>query len=288
MNILTYHLDKRNNIVYRNVSTNLKKDTKLQIEKKIKLDEIAIERIDSLPDRPTIIFLHDSLGCIKLWRDFPEKLGKLTNCNILIYDRQGYGASCSFSYSKRDNHYMEQEADLLNELLDFWQIDKAFLFGHSDGGSIALIVAGKYPKKIQGIITEGAHIFVEDATINGIEEAIKLYKTTDLKNKLEKYHGNKADEMFWAWASTWTSNEFRNWNIEKFLPKIECCSLIIQGEEDEYGTLKQVENIIVKTDRRSKRLVIPNVKHTPHKQVPELILQKSSEFINQIVNENRS
>ncbi|MDT0538573.1 alpha/beta hydrolase [Croceitalea sp. P059] len=254
----------------------------MQKEIKIKLEEIAIKRTDGFPDRPTIIFLHDSLGCIKLWRDFPEKIGELTKCNILVYDRQGYGKSCPFSYSKRDNYYMEQEADLLNELLSFWQIDKAILFGHSDGGSIALIAAGKYPDKIQGIITEGAHIFVEDITIKGIEEAIKLYKTTDLKTKLDKYHGNKTDEMFWAWASTWTSDQFRNWNIEGFLPKIKCHILIIQGEEDEYGTLKQVENIITQINGKSNQLVIPSVKHTPHKEVSELILQKASEFINGI------
>ncbi|NJB69620.1 pimeloyl-ACP methyl ester carboxylesterase [Saonia flava] len=252
----------------------------MQTKTKIKLDEITIKRTDRFPGRPTIIFLHDSLGCIELWRGFPEKIGELTKCNILVYDRQGYGKSCAFSYSKRDYYYMEQEADLLNELLDFWQLDKAILFGHSDGGSIALITAGKYPNKIRGVITEGAHIFVEDITINGIEEAIKLYKTTNLKTKLEKYHGSKTDEMFWAWASTWTTDEFRNWNIEGFLPKITCPSLIIQGEEDEYGTLKQVENIITQTNGQSTQLVIPNVKHTPHKEVPELILQKASEFIN--------
>ena len=255
---------------------------KIQIETKIKLDEIAIVRTKKFTHRPTIIFLHDSLGCLKLWRDFPEKLGELTKCNILIYDRQGYGESCSFSYSKRNNYYIEQEADLLNKLLDFWKIDKAILFGHSDGGSIALITAGKYPEKIQGIITEGAHIFVEEVTIKGIEEAINLYKTTNLKTRLEKYHGSKTDKMFWAWAYTWTTNEFKNWNIEGFLPKIECRSLIIQGKDDEYGTLKQVETIIMQTNGQSTQLVIPNVKHTPHKEVPELILHKASKFIKKI------
>jgi len=255
----------------------------LQTETKIKLNEIAIKRTDQFADRPTIIFLHDSLGCIKLWRDFPEKIGKLTKCNILVYDRQGYGQSCPFTYSKRDNYYMEKEADLLSELLDYWNIDKAILFGHSDGGSIALITAGKYPEKIQGVITEGAHIFVEDVTINGIEEAIQLYRKTDLKTKLEKYHGNKTDEMFWAWASTWTTDEFRNWNIEKLLAKIQCRSLIIQGEEDEYGTLKQVKHIISQTKGQSCQMIIPKVKHTPHKEVPEMILEKTSEFINQII-----
>jgi len=249
---------------------------------KISNCEIAVSRIEIYPGRPTIIFLHDSLGCIQLWRDFPKKLGKLTNCNVLIYDRQGYGRSCPFSYAKRDNYYMEQEADFLDKLIDYWNIDNSMLFGHSDGGSIALIAAAKYPAKIRGVIIEGAHIFVERLTIAGIEAAIKLYQTTDLKAKLEKYHGSKTDTMFWAWASTWKSEEFKTWNIENFLPSIQCSSLIIQGEDDEYGTLKQVERIITQIGGQSLQLIISNVKHTPHKEVPELILKKASEFINQL------
>lgn len=250
----------------------------MQTKTKLKLSEIAVKRIDRYPNRPTIIFLHDSLGCIELWRDFPEKLGELTECNVLIYDRQGYGQSCAFSYAQRDLYYMELEADILSELLEYWNIEEAILFGHSDGGSIALIAAGKYPSRIKGIITEGAHIFVEDVTINGIEEAKKLYKTTDLKTKLEKYHGAKTEDMFWAWAATWTTNEFKHWNIEKFLPYIQCSALIIQGEQDEYGTLKQVEDLISQT-QNAIPYIIPDVKHTPHKEVPDLISEKTKAFI---------
>lgn len=251
--------------------------------KEIKYNEIAIKRVDKFKNRPTIIFLHDSLGCIKLWRDFPEKLGELTKCNILVYDRQGYGESCTFSYTKRNKNYMEQEADLLNKLMVFWQIDKAILFGHSDGASISLIMAGKYPEKVIGVIAEGAHVFVEKTTIEGIEEAIKLYKTTNLKVKLEKYHGNKTEDMFWAWASTWTIKDFKNWNIETFLPKIKCNTLIIQGEDDEYGTLKQVEKIVNQTKGQSEKLIIPNVKHTPHKEVPDIVLKNTRKFIKHII-----
>jgi len=254
----------------------------MQTKNKLSLDEIAIKRFDNYPGRPTIVFLHESLGCIELWRDFPEKLGKLTNCNVLIYDRQGYGKSCGFSYSKRDNYYVELEADILNELLDHWKIDKAILFGHSDGGSITLITAAKYPEKIAGIITEGAHIFVEDISIKGIREATHLYETTDLKTKLEKYHGNKTEEMFWAWAATWTTEEFRPWNIEHFLPSIQCPSLIIQGEADQYGSLKQVENTVSQVSGKTEKYIIPNIGHTPHKECPEKILEKASEFINQL------
>ncbi|MDR2084203.1 MAG: alpha/beta fold hydrolase [Bacteroidales bacterium] len=244
--------------------------------------EIAFKRIDNYPGKPTIIFLHDSWGSINLLRDFPEKLGELTECNVLIYDRQGYGESGPFSYSKRNNDYMELEADILNELLDYWKIDKAILFGHSDGGSISLITAAKYPSKIVGVITEGAHVFVEDITVNGIKDAVKLYQTGNLKSKLEKYHGEKTDSMFWAWADTWTSEEFRTWNIESFLPAIHCDLLVIQGADDEYGTLEQVTKIVTQTSGQASKLIIPNAKHSPHKEVPNLVLEKSAEFIKQL------
>jgi pimeloyl-ACP methyl ester carboxylesterase len=174
---------------------------------------------------------------------------------------------------------MEKEADLLHALLGHWGIEKAILFGHSDGGSISLITAAKYSEKILGLITEGAHIFVEDLTVKGIREAIDLYKTTDLKKKLEKYHGNKTDAMFWAWAETWTNAMFRIWNIEHFLPSIKCPALIIQGEDDEYGTLRQVERIVLPMKGLAKSLVVPNIKHTPHKEAPELILEEAHAFI---------
>lgn len=243
--------------------------------------EIHTKRSNNFPGKPTIVFLHDSLGCIELWRDFPQKLGELAQCNVLIYDRQGYGRSCPFS-SKRDNSYVEREADILNELLGYWKIDSAILFGHSDGGSITLITAAKYPKGITGIITEGAHIFVEEITVSGIKEAIRLYETTDLKTKLQKYHGDNTEDMFWAWAEIWTTEKFRSWNIGHFLPQIQCPALIIQGEADEYGSLKQVEDTITQISGNTEKYTIPHIGHTPHKECPELILHKAAEFISRL------
>ncbi|MCH2214781.1 MAG: alpha/beta hydrolase [Flavobacteriales bacterium] len=242
-------------------------------------DKIAVKKSGRNPTLPTIVFLHDSLGCIELWRDFPEKLGTLSACNVISYDRRGYGKSHPFAEKQRSKGYMELEADVLINLLDNWQLETAILFGHSDGGSIALIAAGKYPDRISAVITEGAHIFVEDITIRGIRKAIELYKTSGLKSKLTKYHGDKTDELFWAWASTWTKDEFRSWNIESFLPSISCPCLIIQGENDEYGSIDQVEGIIRGTLGYAEKFLIPNVKHTPHKEVPDLILSKSKKFL---------
>ena len=119
----------------------------MKLSHNLNLEEIHVKRIDEFPNRPTIVYLHDSLGCVELWRDFPEQLGIVTKCNSIIYDRQGYGKSCPFSYSKRNKDYMELEADLLMDLLDHWGIHQPILFGHSDGGSIALIAAGKYPSQ---------------------------------------------------------------------------------------------------------------------------------------------
>jgi len=246
-------------------------------------DDLAVCQINTYPGRPTIIFLHDSLGCIKLWRDFPEKLGKLTECNVFIYDRYGYGGSAAFLKQERDNLYMEEEADLLVELVEEYKLHKPILFGHSDGGSIALIASGKYPGKFKAAITEGAHVFVEEETLKGINASIVLYGTTDLKSKLEKYHGTKTEAMFWAWAKTWNTPEFKNWNIEKFLSAIRCPLLVIQGDEDEYGTEKQVDSIIGQVSGKAVKLFLPGIKHTPHKECPVLILEKSSEFINKWV-----
>lgn len=248
------------------------------------LTQIVVKRIDAFPGKPTIVFLHDSLGCIDLWRDFPERVGEMTSCNVLIYDRQGYGKSCGFTNPVRNNHYLEVEAEVLNQLLEFWNIDQPILFGHSDGGSIALLTAAKYPSKIKAIITEGAHVFVEDVTIKGIKEAIHHYETTDLKTKLEKYHAKNTEAMFWAWAKTWTTEEFSSWNIEQFLFDIQCPSLIIQGEKDEYGTLKQVESIVEKVSSTSEKFIIPNIGHTPHKETPEVVLKKVKLFVESLIN----
>lgn len=246
--------------------------------------KIRVLKQNNFTNNTTIIFLHDSLGCIDLWRDFPQKLAEATQCNILIYDRQGYGKSDPFTSMNREHNYMELEADFLYKLMDKMEITKAILFGHSDGGTIALLTASKYPEKILGIITEGAHIFVEDITLAGIREAVISYEKTNLKSRLEKYHGEKTDSVFKAWSQTWLKESFSNWNIERFLHNITCPCLIIQGEHDEFGSLKQVEGIHNQVSGFSKKLVVSNAGHTPHKEAQEKTIAEVSDFIkNQIL-----
>lgn len=247
----------------------------------ISVDNVAlkVKHVMLAKERPTLVFLHDSLGCTRLWRDFPEALGHATHCNVLVYDRQGYGESPPFAPGDRQPDYLEKEANVLHHLLEQAGIASAILFGHSDGGSIALIAAAKYPAVIKAIITEGAHIFVEQLTLDGIRNAAADYRTTDLGERLQKYHGEKTDALFSAWAKTWFTEVFRHWNIEHFLPAITCPVLVIQGESDEFGTLRQVEGIVSQVGGKAEKLVVPGTGHTPHKDARAIVLQKATEFI---------
>ena len=230
------------------------------------------------PERPTIVFLHDSLGCAALWRDFPNKLGMMVNCNVLVYDRLGYGISDPMPDIPRPVTYMEPEVDTLIELLEKLEIKNPILFGHSDGASIALLATAKYPDRIRAVISEAAHVFVEEITLKGIKDAANAYKTTDLRARLEKYHGSNTDVLFRAWADTWTRSDFRQWNIEHFLPHITCPVLVIQGTKDEFGSMAQVNSIINKVSGTVQKVLIPAAGHTPHKE-PQQTLDTASDFI---------
>ncbi|MCC6691463.1 MAG: alpha/beta hydrolase [Bacteroidia bacterium] len=244
--------------------------------------QLYIDFQKNYENRPTIVFLHDSLGCVQLWRDFPTKLAEATQCNVLAYDRLGYGKSDPMPTHERPINYLELETDILNELLTTFEINNAILFGHSDGGSVSLITANKYPERIKAIIVEAAHIFVEDITLQGIYEAIENYKTTNLPERLQKYHSDKVETIFKAWTETWTRSDYRDWNIEHLLPKITCPLLFIQGESDEYGTLEQVEKTISQVNGKAEKYIIPNVGHTPHKEAVESVLNKVTDYIQRL------
>ncbi len=235
-----------------------------------------------LKDRPTLVFLHDSLGCITLWRDFPQRLAEAVDCGVLSYDRQGYGQSSAFT-STRSSSYLEQEADVLIQVLEELGIRSGIAFGHSDGGSIALIAAAKRPDLFAAVITEGAHVFVEDITVAGIRETQLLYQTTDLKERLRKYHGDKTEDVFSAWADTWLSAPYRSWNMESFLAAVQCPVLVIQGKTDEFGTIAQVDAIVLQVSGPAEKLMVEGKGHSPHRDAANLVLESASRFINSII-----
>ncbi|MGE8511810.1 MAG: alpha/beta fold hydrolase [Chryseobacterium culicis] len=248
----------------------------------VKGKKLYIEHYNPFEGRPTIIFLHDSLGSVQLWRDFPAKLSEAAQCNTLAYDRLGYGKSYPMLTHERPVNYMELEADLLNDVLIEMNLDHVILFGHSDGGTIALITAAKYPEKVKAVICEAGHIFVEDVTLKGVYDAWEAYKTTNLAERLQKYHGDKVEMLFKAWTETWTRDDYRTWNIEYLLKDIKAPLLFIQGEADEYGTLDQMEKTVSQVSGSAEKYIIPAIGHTPHKEVQNLVLQKSEAFIRNI------
>ncbi|KQM47087.1 alpha/beta fold hydrolase [Chryseobacterium sp. Leaf201] len=244
--------------------------------------KLYTEYTNLFKNRPVLVFLHDSLGCTQLWRDFPEQLATAVQCNVLVYDRLGYGKSYPMLTHERENNYMELEADVLDDLLDILGVEEAILFGHSDGGTIALITAARYPEKVKAVICEAGHIFVEDVTVKGVKDSLTAYQTTNLAERLAKYHGDKVEMIVKAWTEIWLSKQFRNWNIESLLKKIKAPLLFIQGEKDEYGTLDQVEKTVSQVSGSAERFIIPEAGHTPHKEMPDVVLQKCAGFINRV------
>jgi pimeloyl-ACP methyl ester carboxylesterase len=230
---------------------------------------------------PTLVFLHDSLGCVETWRDFPERLGRRVGLDTVSYDRQGYGRSSALGPTPRTLEYLEEQATVLFALLHALAIETAVLFGHSDGGSIALIAGSMQPQRVAAVVTEGAHVLVEDVTLAGIRAAQHAFATTDLPERLARYHGDKVHAVAAAWIETWLSPPFRAWNIERYLPAISCPVLAIQGEDDEFGTEAQVRAIV--DGARAESLLIPGIGHTPHREARDTVLDAAAAFITRAV-----
>jgi pimeloyl-ACP methyl ester carboxylesterase len=227
--------------------------------------------------RPTIVMLHEGLGSVALWKHFPQKLASRTGCGVLAYSRYGHGGSDKLM-EKRPVEFMHHEGEVvLPELLDKLGITRPILLGHSDGGSISLILAGKYPERPRALILEAPHVFVEDLSVASIALAKDQYQTTSMRSKLARYHKH-VDETFWGWNDVWLDPQFRLWNIEEYLPAICCPILCIQGEEDEYGTVAQVKAIKARVPA-TEIVMLPNCKHCPHRDRSEATLEKMVKFV---------
>jgi pimeloyl-ACP methyl ester carboxylesterase len=211
-----------------------------------------------------------------MWRDFPVLLAARTGCGVFAYSRYGHGNSERLS-GKRGVDYLHREAEVvLPELLSQAAIEHPILFGHSDGASIALIYAGKYPDSPQAIILEAPHVFVEDIALEGIRRTKLAYETTDLPRRLGRYHA-WPDDTFRAWQEIWLDPRFRSWNIEGYLSSIRCPVLMIQGEDDEYGGAGQIAAI--ESHLGAEALSLRNCGHSPHRDQPEMVLERIARFI---------
>jgi pimeloyl-ACP methyl ester carboxylesterase len=242
---------------------------------------LEYERIGGEAGAPTLILLHEGLGSLALWRDFPAKLAQATGCPAVVYSRHGYGRSDPLG-GPRGVDYMHREAlATLPELRAALGLDDAILVGHSDGASIALIHAGSGRWPVRAVLLEAPHAFVEDVSVASIAAARTAYDTTDLRERLARYHGD-VDGAFRGWNDIWLHADFRAWNIEDVLPGVRCPVLAIQGADDEYGTLAQVDAVERGVAGRFERLVLPDCKHSPHRDQEQATLAAMARFIAQV------
>ena len=232
---------------------------------------------------PTLVFLHEGLGSVSMWRDFPDRLVEWTSCGALIYSRAGYGKSDPAPLP-RPIRFMHDEAKILPEVLAQTKIREHVLVGHSDGASIALIYAGNRPAAgLKGMILEAPHVFPELHGLASITEIGEQYRASDLRDRLARHHGANVDIAFRGWHETWLNPEFRAWNIEEYLPAIQVPILILQGEDDEYGTWKQVEAIERQAGGPVEAIGLAGVGHSPHREQPERTLQAMAEFVGRLL-----
>jgi pimeloyl-ACP methyl ester carboxylesterase len=231
----------------------------------------------TVANRPVLLLLHEGLGCVAMWRQFPEKLAAATGCRVIVWSRAGYGASDPYP-EPRTKRYMHREGlEALPALIAALQIDKPLLVGHSDGASIALIFAGAYPEQTCGVVAMAPHEFVEEETLAGILAAKTAWTVTDWPQKLARYHRN-APQVFSDWNDTWLAADFRDWNIEAYLPQICCPVLAMQGEDDEYATMRQIE-VIAEQVQGAELLKLPNCGHSPQRDQENAVLEAISRFV---------
>lgn len=242
---------------------------------------IEYERIEVADaSRPTLVFLHEGLGSVAMWRGFPGEVARATNCNAMVYSRYGYGNSDSLA-EPRPVRYMHDEALVaLPEFLDKLAIERPILIGHSDGGSIALIHAGSGAHRPIAVVTLAAHVMVEDVSLSSIAAAKLAYESTGLRARLARHHAD-VDSAFFGWNRIWLAPEFRDWNIEEYLPRIACPLLAIQGEGDPYGSMEQMRRIGAQV-ADVELLRLADCKHSPHIDQRESVIKAIARLVERV------
>lgn len=238
------------------------------------------------PDRaPTLVFLHEGLGCVAMWKDFPARLAAATGCGALIYSRLGYGGSDPVTWPRPVDYHDAEANRVLPALLQATGVRQSVLVGHSDGATIALMYAanrGRDDAGLRGVAAMAPHVFNETVAIEGIRSARHAYEQGDLRARLARYHGDNVDCAFYGWNDTWLTPEFRDWNIEHVLPRIRIPLLVIQGEDDHYGTMAQVNAIAAGASGPVRTMPLSDCRHVPHAEQPETTKRALTEFIGNI------
>jgi len=234
---------------------------------------------------PTLVLLHQGLGCVGMWEDFPEKIQAATGAGVFVYSREGYGQSSPVTLP-RPLSFMHQEAQqTLPQILDTIGFQRGLLVGHSDGASIAAIYGGSHQDhRVGGLVLIAPHFIVEDATIAAIAAMRKAYDLTDLRARLGRWHAD-ADATVHGWSDVWLKGDFRKWDLTEFLAYIRVPVLIVQGEDDQYGTVRQIEIAQQECYCPVEVALLPGAMHVPQREAPEVTLQVVSDFIGRVLHE---
>jgi pimeloyl-ACP methyl ester carboxylesterase len=227
-------------------------------------------------ERPPIVMLHEGLGSVSMWRDFPQRLADATGRRTLAYSRYGYGQSDPLTEPRRVDYMHAEALAALPQLLDALAIREPVLFGHSDGASIALIHAA-CAQRTAALIALAPHVFVEPSGVASIAATRSTYLDGDLREKLARHHAD-VESAFWGWNDIWLHPDFTAWNIEALLPAIACPMLAIQGLDDEYGTMAQLDRI-ARGVPELRRLELEDCGHSPHRDQPEAVLAAAAHFL---------
>jgi pimeloyl-ACP methyl ester carboxylesterase len=244
----------------------------------LEIDGAALElvRLEGVRPGPTIVFLHEGLGSVALWKDFPAELVQRTGLPAVVYSRRGHGHSDPDRLPRAPS-FMHHEAEVvLPALLDALALDEVILFGHSDGASIALLAAARRDPRFRRLVLLAPHVFVEELSIASIVVARDAFANGDLRERLGKYHAD-ATHTFRAWNDVWLAPAFRDWDIRDRLAEIACPILLIQGRDDEYGTLAQIDAIAASTG--ADVLILDNCGHSPHRDRPDMVLAVAAAFM---------
>jgi pimeloyl-ACP methyl ester carboxylesterase len=239
--------------------------------------------IGPCPDStPTIVMLHEGLGCVGMWGDFPDRLQAATGLGVFVYSREGYGQSSPAKLPRPLNFMHTEAQDTLPKILDTIGFQHGLLVGHSDGASIAAIYGGSHQDhRVSGIVLIAPHFVVEDVTRASIAEMRKAYDTTELRTRLARYHA-EVDATVHGWSDVWLKGDFRKWDLTEFLAYIRVPVLIVQGEGDQYGTVRQIEIAQEECYCPVEVALLPGAKHVPQREAPEATLKAVTEFIGRV------
>ena len=228
---------------------------------------------------PVLVFLHEGLGSIGLWKRFPEEVSARTGCSAVIYSRYGNGFSEALNEPRAVEYMHEEARTALPAVLEAFDIGNAVLIGHSDGASIALIYAGEIGARVCAVVAEAPHVFVEDLSVNSIAQAKVAYESTDLPARLGRYHAD-VDKTFYGWNNIWLHPDFRSWNIRDAVRRIRVPMLLVQGADDEYGTFKQLKAIREDASASAvDTLYLANCGHSPHRDRADLVTAAVAAFV---------